>query len=861
MKEIYFDNLKLKNVRCYDSLETDFPVSCFEVVVGKNGKGKSTIPKTVNFAIYGNDGEDSKASDMIRRSDAKNMEIIFNFRVDSDRYRIERYYKHSKGDELLFFKNDVDISGETKTATYELIEAVLVPQRIYKNTVYFAQQVKDFFLAVGNTDQKSIFNSILNLSVWEERRENNKTIKEKLNRSINDKTLEFNSCKTSLEEKLRNIQYLENALKEYNEKKEKDILILSFDISENEKKIIYLTSLLNPPELIEPLIMNRDKFLISINETNTLINGCDKLISSLPEEYSQKANELKASFDSELDLIVSKKKIDIRNGNDSLRSTLNLQIQELQDHKIKNDNSRQISIIEFEYNEYEKKANEKLSSIRTKEVSLDKDKMFSESKIESLKNSQIKDIEGRITNHRDSQKSYLQDIRVCENDIDSAQKNIDKNLESLSRPNPSCSKCGQILLQDSKEILRKENSVFQSLIDDRNIKITQLKSLISDEEKKIDILSRDLQKIENEASQEKQKLNNHILSEKNSLQKEENDLIFQIEDKKSEKIKSIDYLKKQNEDMIRVTNLKITEYKTRLSALEKEEEEKLSQIRNSIYLSEVGNLQKKIDDLKILYKNKISEQTKIKQDSESLLIKIQEDQKSNDSKIKQLTDHNKKINDDIATLKELVISKSSELKVLQINNFDDKQLISNRLEVISLRDKSFSISEQLKCENEQLEIACFWDEAFSDRGIKSMLMDDAIPYINSCLHEELEKLVPGKFVVSFDTISFTKSGNAKDQINVRVLNTWNGADNYKLLSGGERRMIDLCCMRALRKLTEKMYDKRFNVVFYDEVLDSLDEENSTIFCQLLQQTNTNQYIQLITHKLLESVEPTRILRV
>ena len=102
----------------------------------------------------------------------------------------------------------------------------------------------------------------------------------------------------------------------------------------------------------------------------------------------------------------------------------------------------------------------------------------------------------------------------------------------------------------------------------------------------------------------------------------------------------------------------------------------------------------------------------------------------------------------------------------------------------------------------------------------------------------------------FDTLKTNKSGDIKDKFNIHILPNIKGTDSHKMLSGGEKRLIDLCCMEALRSLSEKLYGKRFHNIFYDEVLDSLDDDNCEAFSQASKMFSHDKNITLITHKII-----------
>jgi DNA repair exonuclease SbcCD ATPase subunit len=92
----------------------------------------------------------------------------------------------------VFVKDGRDISLESKTATYELIEKTLMPKNVYHNIYYFTQQAKNFFTALPNTEQKEIFNSILDLSEYKDYYSN---VKDCLTQS----ELKITSCASSIE--------------------------------------------------------------------------------------------------------------------------------------------------------------------------------------------------------------------------------------------------------------------------------------------------------------------------------------------------------------------------------------------------------------------------------------------------------------------------------------------------------------------------------------------------------------------------------------------------------------------------------------------------------------------------------------
>jgi DNA repair exonuclease SbcCD ATPase subunit len=217
-----------------------------------------------------------------------------------------------------------------------------------------------------------------------------------------------------------------------------------------------------------------------------------------------------------------------------------------------------------------------------------------------------------------------------------------------------------------------------------------------------------------------------------------------------------------------------------------------------------------------------------------------------------------KINKSIQTLN--VELKICMERIIECRNFtyDDTQIQKLNSDISDNETTLKRFIDKKKEIQREIKIVEFWKESFSDTGIKSMLIDMAIPHMNESVAAALEKIVPGMFTVSFDTLKMTKSGDVRDKFNVNILHNIKGTNSHKKLSGGEKRLVDLCCMEALNSLAERLYDKKIHNVFYDEVLDSLDDDSCQAFGQASRILATGKNITLIAHKVAENVEPDRV---
>jgi DNA repair exonuclease SbcCD ATPase subunit len=140
-----------------------------------------------------------------------------------------------------------------------------------------------------------------------------------------------------------------------------------------------------------------------------------------------------------------------------------------------------------------------------------------------------------------------------------------------------------------------------------------------------------------------------------------------------------------------------------------------------------------------------------------------------------------------------------------------------------------------------------------------MLIDDAIPFMNLTISNYLEK-IGGRYVVSFDTQAETKAGEFRDKIAVRVLDTKTKANNRKKLSGGQVRLTDIATILTLCDLQNNVQDIKFNLLLFDEIFDSLDDENIGLISNLLRSLVSDKSIYIISHRQIDSIEADEYLR-
>mgnify|MGYP001350131228 FL=1 len=140
-----------------------------------------------------------------------------------------------------------------------------------------------------------------------------------------------------------------------------------------------------------------------------------------------------------------------------------------------------------------------------------------------------------------------------------------------------------------------------------------------------------------------------------------------------------------------------------------------------------------------------------------------------------------------------------------------------------------------------------------------MLIDDAVPFMNLTISNYLEK-IGGRYIVSVDTQAETKAGEFRDKIAVRTLDSKTKANSRKKLSGGQTRVIDICMILTLCDLQSNIQNIKFNILLFDEIFDSLDDENIGLVSNLLRSLIQDKSIYIISHRQIDSIDADEVLK-
>ena len=164
--------------------QIDFVAAPLTQLVGRNGHGKSSIALILEEVLFNKNSKGIKKADILNRHiKDKSYSIELDFNRDDVDYTI----KSSRGtaQTVKLFKEGVDISAHTATATYKIIEDILgFDHKSFAQIVYQSNASSLEFLTAPDTARKKFLIEILNLGKYTRAAEVFKEISTQLSKDI-----------------------------------------------------------------------------------------------------------------------------------------------------------------------------------------------------------------------------------------------------------------------------------------------------------------------------------------------------------------------------------------------------------------------------------------------------------------------------------------------------------------------------------------------------------------------------------------------------------------------------------------------------------------------------------------------------
>lgn len=251
-----------------------------------------------------------------------------------------------------------------------------------------------------------------------------------------------------------------------------------------------------------------------------------------------------------------------------------------------------------------------------------------------------------------------------------------------------------------------------------------------------------------------------------------------------------------------------------------------------------------LEDEKAEFEKLIDKFQSIQEKKSAAEEKLEECQDNYYSKKSQVKTKNNEIKQTEERLKDaeeaLEDSKSAK------NPYDDiidKYVSDKKKAEVEIKEMSDSIQDKL----DEQKCLQFWQQAYSNQGIKSLILDDITPFLNRRVNKYLQKLTSGHIEVKFSTQTTLKSGETREKFSIDIINQ-DGGSAYIANSAGEKKRIDLCVNLALQDLVASRSNKRMNIAIFDEIFDCMDEVGIERSIELLQDLSSEKSsIFVISH--------------
>jgi DNA repair exonuclease SbcCD ATPase subunit len=398
----------------------------------------------------------------------------------------------------------------------------------------------------------------------------------------------------------------------------------------------------------------------------------------------------------------------------------------------------------------------------------------------------------------------------------------------------------------------------------------KINNIIQIERIKFEESSKKISKFNFELNQRKEKIIQEKIKLQTDIKYNEKQISEMIKNQEAEVSQcTFCFYEKQNEDLksklqILQNNLDDIEKESQEAAEENQHEEKmltefikLQEKNLNIYINKkqekydffYSELSKEYEEKKAeiikkynIIKNKLKEKEK---EIQPILIKFQK-------QINQIQDLNNQILNQKIELKNLIKQKQSKIK----KKCDNSKITIQEKTISDLKKTKKKIKNIIKDNREYNKILLFWKNGFSPKGIPSMLIDEAIPFLNSKSQEYLDLISNGRYILSFDTLEEDNKGSFKDKISVHVFDNITRADDISQFSGGQVRLVDIATLFAISDLSDKYKNRKINLMLFDEVFDSLDEENILNVVKSIQKIiqKDNKNILLCNHTVYDQID-------
>jgi len=841
-----------------DPVELDFTGFDLACISGQNGAGKSSLLDAITWSLFGE--ARGKSSDVINLSqEVKAAEVVFTFEHERNIYRVQRSLPRGKSTVLEFqvldhkpqTKDDNSQSSmvngqgtwrplteKTTRDTQARIEQTLrLDYETFVNASFFLQGKADQFTQQNASRRKEVLSNILGLEIWEEYK--NRTAEKR-------KAIEHD------------VDEIDGRITE-----------IDFELAEEEQRKNRLNELLGLLKQVSAAREAQASALENIKKSAALITEQRKLTATLLTSLERARTALAG-----LETRLASKESDRNSYSDLLHRAKEIEASYKSWQKARKE-LEEWDKTAIEFREHEKERAPLQETIAVEKARLE----------EELRALKVEEEE--ISNQLSGNGDVKSEITSAQKLLAEAEDKINERIEVETQRNAA---------RERQAALKVEN---ETLKVDMNQLKERIESLRSADGATCPLCGQDLTEAHRKSTLKQLEIDGKDRGDRYRSNTDESKLLTQ---QISEYELQITKLNSADNDRVKYASevSQLTERMDRLQELAKDwnasgkkrlkEVEKI--LENGKYAADEQKQLAKLDKelAKLGYDASAHDAVR---SQESELRDVAEEY----GNLKSAKEVIKQIEGEIASLQSEIVNRTSEIENLSADhqaakkNLDDAEAQTPNLddaerELFRLREEENKIRAELGGAQQRVDIlktqrarkADFEKEretlqrqiaqhktlerAFGKDGVPALLIEQALPQIESKANDLLERLSDGKMYIEFVTQGTYKDEKRKDlkeTLDIKIKDSA-GSRDYEMYSGGEAFRVNFAIRLALSEILAQRKGARLQTLVIDEGFGSQDAQGRQRLIEAINLVkNDFAKILVITHlEELKDAFPTRI---
>ena len=797
-------------------------------VSGSNGAGKSTLFDAITWSLF---GKARRSDDALIHNQDEQCRVVFTFDYENNRYRVDRTKARGKSTTLEFHVQTTDGGWKPFTeagvrATEERIQEILgLDYDTFVNASFFLQGKADMFSVQPPGKRKEILSTILGLSVWESYRNEASLRRREAQREYDlqhslmldvDNELEQEN---SRREKLAHEEEMLAVKAELRESKEKLLEIAqqeSVRLKSEQEKLKIISA--QASELETRIASDREKLQSRQNELQNfegILSQEDEIIRS-HQQYQQVRADLTVldALGVQYNALIHKK-IELAGKIETEKARLEQELQNLQTRK------------------------SEVAGLADRQKKMEGEALAAETESAQLQGQidQIEELEAQ-----QSRKKDLQSEKEGENlQLRKKMDEITERITHLKQASGSdCPLCGQELTETHKHEmtikLESEGKVFGD---------TYRENLET-----IKTCKQELMGIMDEISRLRA-LRPHLAS----LQATAGALRQQL----AESARAIEDWEKEGAARLGIVQT-ILQNAQAASELQPELLQVIAEIDALAYSpASHDETRAKEQTLRTVEeKFRMLEQARIARAGLAREIEdLERQQPQSEQNLVQLQASMAALNAIVlnAAEKETELAQlESELREIRMEENQARQNVGAAQQEVNVLDsqrkRKAVLEEAAQQASRQIARLKMLETAFGKDGVPALLIENAIPQIETQANEILDKLSGGNMSVSFETerdYADKKREDRRQTLDI-IIRDSAGSRAYELFSGGEAFRINFAIRLALSRVLAQRSGARLQTLVIDEGFGSQDAEGRQRLVEAINLVRDDfEKILVITH--------------